>query len=133
MSAKRRISYVIPPPTEPIPRLQLPSFGASRSGSAGPLLIPAHVNSPDDYPKWSRHPRHRLGVNALALDYSTQLVGRSAPEGILYSGGRDGLVLSWDLQLPMKKRSQRENERKHSWEVMTGWADDALDYPTTSS
>ncbi|KAJ3840110.1 hypothetical protein EV361DRAFT_944237 [Lentinula raphanica] len=138
MSAKRRISYVIPPPTEPIPRLQLPSFGASRSGSAGPLLIPAHVNSPDDYPKWSRHPRHRLGVNALALDYSTQLVGRSAPEGILYSGGRDGLVLSWDLQLPMKKRSQRENERKHSWEVMTGWADDALDseeedFPMTSS
>ncbi|KAJ3802993.1 hypothetical protein GGU11DRAFT_849688, partial [Lentinula aff. detonsa] len=136
--AKRRISYVIPPPTEPVPRLELPSFGASRLGSAGPLLIPANDNSPDDYPKWSRHPRHRLGVNALALDYSTQLVGRSAPEGILYSGGRDGLVLSWDLQLPMKKRIPKDHERKSSWEAMTGWADDGMDseeedFPITSS
>ncbi|KAJ4483357.1 hypothetical protein J3R30DRAFT_1767713 [Lentinula aciculospora] len=137
MSAKRRVSYVIPPPTEPVPRLQLPSFGASRLGSAGPLLMP-NGSSPDEYPKWSRHPRHRLGVNALALDYSTQLAGRSAPEGILYSGGRDGLVLSWDLQLPMKKRIPMELERKYSWEAMTGWADDGMDseeedFPITSS
>lgn len=140
MSAKRRVSYVIPPPTEPVPRLELPSFGASRLGSAGPLLIPASGvtgNSLDEYSKWSRHPRHRLGVNALALDYSTQLAGRSAPEGILYSGGRDGLVLSWDLQLPMKNRTPKENEGRHKWEAMTGWEDDATDseeeyYPTSS-
>ncbi|KAJ4467946.1 hypothetical protein C8J55DRAFT_438077 [Lentinula edodes] len=140
MSAKRRVSYVIPPPTEPVPRLELPSFGASRLGSAGPLLIPASGvigSSLDEHPKWSRHPRHRLGVNALALDYSTQLAGRSAPEGILYSGGRDGLVLSWDLQLPMKNRAPKENEGRHRWEAMTGWEDDATDseeeyYPTSS-
>ena len=42
------------------------------------------------------HPRHRLGVASLALDTSTQLVGRAAFEGILYSDGKDGLVMSWD-------------------------------------
>lgn len=134
MSTKRRVSYVIPPSVDPVPRLQLPSFGASRLGSAGPLLIPADGDSPDDFHR-SRHPRHRLGITALALDSSTGLTGRSAPEGILYSAGvffhfsnqicserstrcigRDGLVLSWDLQLPLKKRTPKEKERSGKWE-----------------
>ncbi|KAE9411423.1 WD40 repeat-like protein [Gymnopus androsaceus JB14] len=122
MSTKRRVSYVIPPPDHVPPRLQLPSFGASRLGSAGPLLIPADGDSPGEFHR-PRHPRHRLGITALALDCSTELTGHSAPEGILYSAGRDGLVLSWDLQLPMKKRKPKEEERPGKWEKITGWAD----------
>ncbi|KIK67364.1 hypothetical protein GYMLUDRAFT_238660 [Collybiopsis luxurians FD-317 M1] len=129
MSSKRRVSYIIPPPTDSVPRLQLPSFGASRLGSSGPLLIPTNDSPDDESHKWSRHPRHRLGVSSLALDVSTELSGHSAPEGILYSGGRDGLVISWDLQLPMKKRNVQDGKGKLAgkWEVMTGWADDVMD------
>ena len=132
--ARRRVSYIIPPPTDPIPRLQLPPHGAAKTGSSAPLLIPLrdhHDQAAEPWPKWAQHPRHRLGVSCLALDTATQLVGRAAPEGILYSGGRDGLVLSWDLNIPMKKRTQRygvwEDGMRRSvgqWEIMTGWADE---------
>jgi WD repeat-containing protein 48 len=80
-----------------------------------------------------RRPRHRLGVASLALDTSTQLSGRNAPEGILYTGGRDGQVISWDLGVAMKKKdsSSAKTRRDHlavgRWEVMTGWADDYID------
>jgi WD repeat-containing protein 48 len=132
---KRRVSYVIPPPTEAVPRLQLPPQGTSRLGSVGPLLIPLRndrvQDTEDAKPKWARNPRHRLGVSSLALDTSTQLAGRGSPEGILYSGGRDGLIMAWDLGLPMKKRKLREEtesvRRDGRWEIMTGWADDAID------
>ncbi|KAK9722920.1 hypothetical protein K7432_002305 [Basidiobolus ranarum] len=46
-------------------------------------------------------PAHLLGINSLALDTSTSATS-GAPEGILYSAGRDGLVSSWDLHLPFK-------------------------------
>ena len=128
------MSYIIPPPTESVPRLQLPPHGASKTGSSAPLLVPHsdhHEQPVEPWPKWAQHPRHRLGVSCLALDTATQLVGRSAPEGILYSGGRDGLVLSWDLNIPMKQRMQRygvwEDGMRRSvgqWEIMTGWADE---------
>ena len=52
----------------------------------------------------THHPRHCLGVAAIALDTSTLLAGRSTPEGILYTGGRDGLVAGWELGMPMTKR-----------------------------
>lgn len=138
--ARRRVSYIIPPPSEPVPRLQLPPHGASRTGAAGPLLIPAHTAHDvlgEPWPKWAQHPRHRLGVCCLALDAATQLVGRSAPGGILYSGGRDGLVISWDLDVPMKRRTQRygvqEDGMRRSvgqWEIMTGWADEVAEDET---
>ncbi|KAF8880654.1 hypothetical protein BD779DRAFT_1675814 [Infundibulicybe gibba] len=135
--ARRRISYVIPPPVEPITRLKLPACGTPRLGSSGPLIIPLEAPQADEIKegglKWARHPRHRLGVASLALDVSTQLTGRNAPEGILYSGGRDGLVNSWDLGLPLKRREEKEEEKEISkyksqgqWEVMTGWADDII-------
>jgi WD repeat-containing protein 48 len=64
----------------------------------------------------------------------TQLAGRNAPEGILYTGGRDGQVISWDLGVAMKKKdaiAAKETRRDHlgvgRWEVMTGWADDYID------
>jgi WD repeat-containing protein 48 len=71
-------------------------------------------------------------VVSLALDTSTQLAGRSAPEGILYSGARDGLVCAWDLKLQMRRReaakSSTDSRRSGGrWEAMTGWGDDAID------
>ncbi|KAM5382851.1 hypothetical protein ACJZ2D_002242 [Fusarium nematophilum] len=39
---------------------------------------------------------HRLGVNGLAVD---------TDNAILYSGGRDGIVCAWDLNLDLKSRS----------------------------
>ncbi|RPD67758.1 WD40 repeat-like protein [Lentinus tigrinus ALCF2SS1-7] len=130
--ARRRVSYVIPPPADPPPRLQLPPHGIPRNGSVGPLLLPGlhTVTPPPATPRWAQHPRHRLGVSCLALDTSTQLVGRASPEGILYTGGRDGLVISWDLGIPMKRRAQRYGVTGQSlrrWEVMTNWADDIIE------
>ena len=124
------MSYIIPPPSESIPRLQLPPHGTSRLGITGPLLTPFAGQSGSDS-KGSNHPRHRLGVASLALDSSTQLLGRAAPEGILYSGGRDGLVMSWELGLPTKRRKVRVGQSmkvgQSRWEAMTGWEDDVLD------
>lgn len=127
--SRRRVSYTIPPPTEPVPRLQLPLYGTSRLGSTGPLLSPVEgaviPSVADESHKPSRYPRHRLGVTSLALDCSTHLTGRNAPEGILYSGGRDGLVMSWDLHIPMKKRISRTEDAtpRPRWEMITGWGD----------
>ena len=67
---------------------------------------------------------------SLALDTSTQLVGRSCPEGILYTGGRDGVVISWDLGIPTQQRAQpkKPSDRTSTGkrEFMTGWADDVI-------
>jgi len=132
VQSRRRVSYVIPPPLGSVPYLRLPPCGISRLGSVAPLLLPSqrHVEEQGDSPTWSRHPRHRLGVASLALDTSTHLAGRNAPEGILYTGGRDGLVLSWDLGVPMKKRKVKDDGLRRSggrWEIMTGWGDDVID------
>lgn len=133
-NARRRVSYIIPSPLEPVPRLQLPPHGVSRLGATGPLLIPNHAEDKAETSQPPRHPRHRLGVAALALDTSTQLVGRNAPEGILYSGGRDGLIMAWDLGIRMNKRKSPEGAndvmRRGRWEIMTGWSDEALDEET---
>ncbi|EAU81628.2 hypothetical protein CC1G_02644 [Coprinopsis cinerea okayama7 len=132
--SRRRVSYVIPPPTTHVRRLQLPPHGSQRLGAVSPLLTPhptqAASDDVEETPPWARHPRHRLGVSALALDTTTCLAGRSAPEGILYSGGRDGLVIARDLRVPMKRRRAQlssQNRLKDRWEVITGWADDAIE------
>ena len=143
---RRRVSYVIPPPTEPVPRLQLPPIHtpASPPRSSAPLLRPSPVQPA--LPQTQRapapatqHPRHRLGVACLALDPSTHLVGRHAPEGILYTGGRDGLVIAWDLAVPMRPRSRPPQAfssysprvagrfAHRRWDLLTGWGDDVID------
>lgn len=64
------------------------------------------------------HPEHTLGVSALALDTSTIIHSSGStvhnkPAGILYSGGRDALVASWELSLPLKRRSSSANADRY--------------------
>ncbi|KAH7906359.1 WD40-repeat-containing domain protein, partial [Hygrophoropsis aurantiaca] len=130
--SRRRVSYVIPPPTEPVPLLQLPSVGVPRHSSTRPLIVPvngAGITMDEGDVRTQTHPRHRLGVMSLAIDTTTQLEGRNVPEGILYTGGRDGLVMSWDLGLPLRKKQKSNlvHGRKDRWELMTGMADEILD------
>ncbi|KAG1750625.1 uncharacterized protein EDB91DRAFT_1108492 [Suillus paluster] len=126
---RRRVSYVIPPPTDDVPRLRLPPFGVPRNGSIRPLLIPSHTLLAESKSiSENSHPRHRLGAMSLALDTTTRLEGRNTPEGILYTGGRDGLVISWDLGLPFKRRhdGRRRRDRIDRWEMLTGMGDETL-------
>jgi WD repeat-containing protein 48 len=160
----RRISYVLPAPDTPVPLLSLPSLTEPRLGRTSPLLLlnPDASNGQAQArqgtnskrragilrdstlnPDGSRHPRHCLGVAAIALDTSTQLAGRSAPEGILYTGGRDGLVAGWELGLPMTRRRRprwyqtMKPGEKVRWERLElgesgvssagGWGDDNED------
>ncbi|KAG8844739.1 hypothetical protein FRB91_002351, partial [Serendipita sp. 411] len=129
----RRISYVLAPPTYTVPRLVLPKLGADRHGSTIPLLIPAthegdkeslvgslnasnSGNSSSNNDKNGstaapsvvvvEHPQHRLGISSLALDTTTRLSGNITPEGILYSGGRDGQVIAHELGAPLKQRTK---------------------------
>ena len=46
----------------------------------GPLLTHLVAEQFGSTSKELKHPRHRLGAASLALDTSTQLVGRAAPE-----------------------------------------------------
>ncbi|WVO18624.1 hypothetical protein L204_106343 [Cryptococcus depauperatus] len=115
----RRISYILPNPSpdEPPPLLALPELGCSKRGHPRPFLIPklgigpptANLGSRNPFNTPNRNkqhdPKHCLGVNALALDTTTILEGENSPRGILYTGGRDGLVASWDLNIPHTHRS----------------------------
>jgi WD repeat-containing protein 48 len=131
---RRRVSYVIPlpPSTNPVPHLWLPPLGFDRNGSINPILIPdseQHFNLDKNVHQGSS-PRHRLGVSSLALDTTTQLISRPSPEGILYTGGRDGLVIAWDLNIPMRTPARKTDAAHHSctrWELITGWGDDIDD------
>ncbi|KAF8493727.1 WD40 repeat-like protein [Russula emetica] len=131
---RRRVSYGIPfpPSAVPVPRLWLPPLGYDRQGSVNPIVIPnsAQHSEPTLHPPSENEPRHRLGVSALALDTTTQLVGRLSPEGILYTGARDGLVIAWDLNIPMRERVYNDHVTRHSssrWELLTGWVDPVVD------
>jgi len=122
----RRVSYILPSPSEPPPLLSLPPLGERRRGQTSPNLVPKEANAgsfasrnpfasplPPE-PKQSSHPRHCLGISSLALDTSTLLANTSSPRGILYTGGRDGLVASWELGVPHKRR------RGGRYEVLPG-------------
>ena len=130
----RRVSYVIPPPAQSVPRLRLPRLGADRHGSTTPLFITSTLDIPT--PSTTNvefglqlHPKHRLGITSFALDTTTRLSGKPTPEGILYSGGRDGQVLAHELGAPLKQRSKAYGVGSdgkgpaRSWEAITGWGD----------
>jgi len=126
--AALRVSYVIPEPTLNPPRLQLPRLAVDRHGSTTPLLIPAQTDGAGgpSTPRTvasalSGHPRHRLGVSSLALDTSTQLSGAATPEGILYSGGRDGMIIAHELGIVHKKRTHMTAVGPHRWETLVGF------------
>jgi len=81
-----------------------------------------------------RHPEHTLGITALALDTSTIIDNASSPSrkntpgGILYSGGRDGLVASWELGLPFKKRNPEDayvGKGRRKKPYLPRWAEDS--------
>ncbi|KDE04039.1 hypothetical protein MVLG_05540 [Microbotryum lychnidis-dioicae p1A1 Lamole] len=113
----RRVTYIIPAPTSSPPLLSLPPVDVDRRGHTAPLYTRAPTGLRDrGAPSTSRslrsspHPRHRLAVQALALDLSTVVSrsnGSDEPAGILYTGARDGLLCSWELDLPVKKRRKR--------------------------
>ena len=137
----RRVSYILPSPSQPPPLLALPGLGERRRGTTAPCLMPKHDDGVNGHAKvnghsdnnggWapaeqdpfaddqspytnisvpvptarkSEHPRHCLGITSLAIDTSTVLSDSSVPGGILYSGGRDGLVASWDLGITHARR-----------------------------
>lgn len=142
--ASRRVSYILPSPNETPPLLLLPPLGHSRQGQTSPSLIRKEANglgalsknpfvsnttNPDgtstptstgnrDQPQ---HPRHCLGVTSLVLDTSTILQNSQSPGGILYSGGRDGLVASWELNVPHKKRKGGRYESGHGRGSKVRW------------
>ena len=116
---------------------------SSKSGRGGPYggAIPLR-NGKQHVQAAQRHPEHTLGVSALALDTSTVIDsshnGQQKPAGILYSGGRDALVASWELNLPFKRRDtaapsdrypQSEQRDKR---YRPRWAEDPYDSPTSS-
>ncbi|KAJ2801736.1 hypothetical protein H4R20_003560, partial [Coemansia guatemalensis] len=72
---------------------------APRRTIAYTIPLPENNNDSDSHPQG-----HTLGVNALALSLQP---GQVAEEGgILFSGGRDGMVKAWDLHLPMRKAGE---------------------------
>ncbi|KAJ3089985.1 hypothetical protein HK102_005000 [Quaeritorhiza haematococci] len=50
--------------------------------------------------------KHTAGINALALDLTTPTEFDGRPGGILYTGGRDSVINSWDLHLEFAKHEQ---------------------------
>jgi WD repeat-containing protein 48 len=146
----KRVSYILPP-VRHAPRLfQLPTLEANvgnARGRTGPLLISSGLDGPirrkpsrqnDDAEEVvssgsssSSHPRHTLPVSSLALDTSTILGGNQErkPTGILYTGGRDGMIGAWELGLRMKKR-KISNHRYNMREEDEEGADDDEDEQT---
>jgi hypothetical protein len=143
-NSTRRISYVVPFPPTPPPWLQLPSSTHPRNGSPYPLLFPSDhppLSSHASIDPPSAHPQHSLGVPAMALDTSTQLAAQDGPQGILYTGGRDGLLAGWELGMRLRRRTALEGHEgagKADWvrwnELgVDGLNDGADDEPTAGS
>lgn len=112
--SNRRVSYILSPATThpPPPILQIPLPGQARHPNRRfdprPLIIhalqpPRASPSPIHQPT---HPRHSLGVNALAIDLSTHIHNHQGPQGILYTGAKDGLIAAWELAIPTKPRAR---------------------------
>ncbi|KAK0543011.1 hypothetical protein OC845_006343 [Tilletia horrida] len=121
----RRVSYTLPlpgytvsqPPVRPLRVFALPPapLAGEHRPDPSPVLTPSNQHRPSDFGlealgcgQTDRHPRHTLPITSLAIDTSTRIQqgqhpSAACPEGILYTGGRDGLVCSWELGIPMRE------------------------------
>jgi hypothetical protein len=114
---RRKVLYTLPLPSDPPPLLALPEPNVPRNCSPNPLLLrhPQPERQSHNARPYDSHPQHALSVTSLALDLATVVLPSFSskddhepqPRGLLYSGGRDGLVISWDLGLGLKKRERR--------------------------
>lgn len=109
--SRKRVSYSLATPSVPPPTLTLPPPTDADIRPSAPryTVLPRQSTTAHDAHRPS-HPTHCLGVTALALDTTTILEGHDKPRGILYTGGRDGLVASWDQGLPMRRVPGEEGE-----------------------
>ena len=137
---RQRLSYVLPLRQSEPEVLSLPAPGVSRNFDPRPLLFsattghridPLAAQAPVDVPTT---PQHCLGVSKLALDLTTAVLpsGQSEsssdhpnPQGLLYSAGRDGLIISSELNLSTKRRKRRvghgselKRARAERWEEL---------------
>ncbi|PWN39402.1 hypothetical protein IE81DRAFT_369128 [Ceraceosorus guamensis] len=129
-TAARRLTYSLPPRDDTLPEFAIPSLQSSfqRRGRSQPLLeqlppstpVPARSNFTFQESGRPSHPRHTLPVTSLALDVSTSVqdqemasTSQHTPRGILYTGGRDGLLAAWELGLPLRKRRR---QRAAAWD-----------------
>lgn len=121
----KRISYILPPPQPTrIDHLDFPSWPHSSHGQTKPWLVKS--NEPKVTENLDTTPGHLRGVAALALDTTTILADATSPQGILYTGGRDGQLIGWDLNLPTTRRQgpRWTNRDRIEWERLDGDADD---------
>lgn len=118
-SSTKRVSYILPPIRHAPRLLRLPTIADNVDnlrGRSGPLLLPSEndLNNASSSRRLrsssagyeSDHPRHTLPVTSLAIDTST-IIGDSKehkPSGILYTGGRDGMIGAWELGLQMRRK-----------------------------
>ena len=124
MVTRKRVSYTLATPSATPPALGLSPPQHDQIGRAAPSyrVFPATTPRQAVAPE-ATHPAHCLGVTALALDKTTLLHGQDAPAGILYTGGRDGLVASWEQGVPMKRAEKGVEEEYVKWEKI-GVVDD---------
>jgi WD repeat-containing protein 48 len=118
-----------------------PVYPHQTLGSRNPFLPAASIphslsESTAGHEEEAAHPQHCLSVASLAVDTSTQLQGHAEPQGILYTGGRDGLVAGWELGIKQTKRrvpryhplsrtfSGSGTSGRVRWERLTGQEDD---------
>lgn len=115
--SRKRVSYSLATPDVAPPELGLPDAPSEEVRPFGPRYHVLQPNNTAAAPA-ATHPTHCLGVTALALDTTTVLHGSDSPRGILYTGGRDGLVASWEQGVPMRPASAgRSGEEEYvKWE-----------------
>lgn len=112
--SRKRLSYALATPATPPPNLALPPPTEADIRPAAPRFgVLSRSGTTQETPT---HPTHCLGVTALALDTTTVLAGHTGPRGILYTGGRDGLVASWDQALPLRRAAEQDEVEPIRWE-----------------
>ncbi|KAJ2225404.1 hypothetical protein H4R99_002007 [Coemansia sp. RSA 1722] len=92
---KRTVSYTIP----------LPDDDDDNNDNDNSALQLSKETNADEGRLHKGHPQgHVLGVNALALSFHAPATDSQATSvgGVLFSGGRDGVVKAWDLGFPLR-------------------------------